>query len=166
MSESTLPSVASLELASLHSTSYEQLTAAAQALVNNRSEAEEIVQEAFARCLDAWTRRGVPASPAAYLHRSVVNVGRNRVRRRVVFRRLNLHPALHPPTELPTIESEQPLLDALSQLPGRQRECLVLRFVLDLPVAEVAEILGIGEGAVKAHTHRGLRALENMQEAE
>lgn len=166
MTEPTIPSAASLELAHLYATSYERLTAAARALVDDMAEAEEVVQEAFARCLDAWTRRGVPTSPSSYLHRSVVNIGRNRVRRRAVRRRLHLRAVHQPPTEPPPIESEQPLLTALADLPRRQRECLALRFVLDLSVAEAAEVLDIGEGSVKAHTHRGLRALERTLEAD
>ena len=51
------------------------------------------------------------------------------------------------------------MLAALAALPGRRREVLVLRFYLNLPVAEVAAILGISEGAVKSATSRGLAAL-------
>jgi RNA polymerase sigma-70 factor (ECF subfamily) len=45
-------------------------------------------------------------------------------------------------------------------LPRRQREALACRFVLELSVAETAELLDISEGSVKTHTHRGLQALQ------
>ena len=48
---------------------------------------------------------------------------------------------------------------ALRQLPPRQREILVLRFYLDLSVAQTAETIGISSGAVKAHTARAMAAL-------
>jgi RNA polymerase sigma-70 factor (sigma-E family) len=50
---------------------------------------------------------------------------------------------------------------ALGKLPARQRAVLVLRYYEDLSGPEIAAVLGISEGAVKAHTHRGLRTLES-----
>ncbi len=51
------------------------------------------------------------------------------------------------------------LAERLATLPTRQREAVVLRHVLDLPVAEVARILGTPEGTAKSHVSRGLAAL-------
>ena len=48
---------------------------------------------------------------------------------------------------------------ALAALPSRRREVLVLRFYLNLPVAEVAAILGISQGRSKSAAARGLAAL-------
>ena len=49
-------------------------------------------------------------------------------------------------------------------LARRQREVLACRYVLELSVAETAVLLSISEGAVKSHTHRGLRALQQRIE--
>jgi RNA polymerase sigma-70 factor (sigma-E family) len=49
---------------------------------------------------------------------------------------------------------------ALQQLTARQRAVVVLRYYEDLTGAEIAAALGISEGAVKAHAHQALRALE------
>lgn len=48
---------------------------------------------------------------------------------------------------------------ALAALPKMQRAVLVLRFLEDRPVREIAELLGIAEGTVKAHTYQGRAAL-------
>jgi DNA-directed RNA polymerase specialized sigma24 family protein len=49
-------------------------------------------------------------------------------------------------------------------LPDRQRQALVLRYWLDLCEREVAETMGISNGAVKSHTSRGLAALARTLE--
>lgn len=48
---------------------------------------------------------------------------------------------------------------ALGELPRKQRAVVVLRYLEDLPEAEVASLLGCSAGSVKTHAHRGLRAL-------
>ena len=49
-------------------------------------------------------------------------------------------------------------------LARRQREVLACRYVLELSVAETAQLLEISKGSVKAHTHRGLQALQQRSE--
>jgi RNA polymerase sigma factor (sigma-70 family) len=56
------------------------------------------------------------------------------------------------------------VLDALQQLPRRQREVLALRYYLDLSEAEIADALGISRGAVKSHASRGSAALRPILE--
>jgi RNA polymerase sigma factor (sigma-70 family) len=53
---------------------------------------------------------------------------------------------------------------ALSALPPRQRLAVVLRHLEDLPVAEVAQVMGCSEGTVKSTTSDGLRALRRALE--
>jgi RNA polymerase sigma factor (sigma-70 family) len=56
------------------------------------------------------------------------------------------------------------LVAAMRRLARRQREVLACRYVLELSVGETAQLLAISEGAVKSHTHRGLRALQQRIE--
>jgi RNA polymerase sigma factor (sigma-70 family) len=58
------------------------------------------------------------------------------------------------------------VIDALRDLPARQREALVLRYYADLSEAEIAEAMGISKGAVKTHTARGIAALKSVLEPE
>jgi RNA polymerase sigma factor (sigma-70 family) len=51
------------------------------------------------------------------------------------------------------------VIAALRNLPGRQREAIVLRYYADLSEAEVAAAMGISCGAVKSHTARAMSAL-------
>src|SRR4249919_1054125 len=60
-------------------------------------------------------------------------------------------------------ESES-LVTAMRTLARRQRQVLACRYVLELTVAETAQLLKISEGSVKAHTHRGLRSLQQRIE--
>jgi len=50
-------------------------------------------------------------------------------------------------------------MQAVRRLPGRQREALVLRFYLDLPEQEIAQIMGVQPSTVRSATHRALKAL-------
>ena len=56
------------------------------------------------------------------------------------------------------------LVSVMRTLPRRQREVLACRYVLELSVAETAQLLEISEGSVKSHTHRGLQSLQQRIE--
>jgi len=59
-------------------------------------------------------------------------------------------------------EERAVLRAALAKVPARQRAAVVLRYIYDLPVAEVAEILGCSTGTVKSQTSHGLIALRKL----
>jgi len=61
-------------------------------------------------------------------------------------------------------ETTHRLLDAVRRLPGDQQECIVLRFLQGLSLAETAAVMHRGEGAVKALQYRATRALEQLLE--
>ena len=58
--------------------------------------------------------------------------------------------------------TNEALLEALSELPTEQRECLVMRFLQGLSIAETAEVLGRSSGAVKQLQLRGVRNLARI----
>jgi RNA polymerase sigma-70 factor (ECF subfamily) len=62
-------------------------------------------------------------------------------------------------------ETSRELAALLDQLPGRQRVAVVLRYVADLPIAEVASVLGCPPGTAKSHVSRGLQRLREIQAA-
>jgi RNA polymerase sigma factor (sigma-70 family) len=58
-----------------------------------------------------------------------------------------------------SVEDRMVVRALLAEMPARQRAVVVLRFMCDLPVDEVAEILGCSEGTVKSQTSAGLGTL-------
>jgi RNA polymerase sigma-70 factor (sigma-E family) len=146
-------------LAALHRAHYPSLVRLACLLLDDRATGEEIVQDAFIRVYHAWAR---VEQPLPYLRTTVLNLSRSRMRRRLVARR-HVEPAERPAAsaeeEHVLLMEHQQVLDAVRALPRRQRECLVLRYYLDLSEAEIATALGISTGSVKSHSHRGMAAL-------
>ena len=92
-----------------------------------------------------------------------MNLCRDGLRRRAVIRRVpatiaeDARPA--DAVALGTAE-QQRVVAAVRALPRRQRECVALRHLLGRSTSDTAEVLGIGEGSVKTHLHRGMAALE------
>ena len=109
-----------------------------------------------------WPRIRRMEQPRAYARRILVNLAldgaRGRARRRS---ELESGPAVSPVAvdPLPAIDMRAELLQALGQLPARQRAVLVLRYFNDLTEAQVAEVLGCSPGTVKSSASRGLARL-------
>lgn len=147
---------------------YSSLVGLARLLVDRREEAEEVVQEAFARTLEGWDRLRDRSDPYPYVRRAVVNLARSGLRRRVVARRRVLEAVpdgVGADVAVLAGESRRELIAALRALPQRQRECVVLRYFEECSTAETASALGISEGAVKTHLHRAMEAMEKTLEA-
>ncbi len=151
----------------LYSANYRSLVRLAAMLVRDAGTAEEVVQDAFVAMHGGWRRLRDPDKALSYLRQSVVNRSRSVLRHRAVVEK-------YAPKGLPDAPSAEAgaigelersaVIDALSGLPARQREALVLRYYADLSEAEIANAMGISRGAVKSHTARGMTALRNVLE--
>jgi RNA polymerase sigma-70 factor (ECF subfamily) len=121
-------------------------------------EAEEVVQEAFTRAAARWSRLRDYDVPEAWVRRVAMNLAadRGRTLRRQTKAILKLRP---PPQVLPASVEALALAEALRTLPVRQRQVLVLHYLVDLPVEEVARTLGMPDGTVKSLLARGRHAL-------
>ncbi len=145
-------------VATLFRRRYPAMVRLAAWLMADSAAAEDVVQDAFVRL--ARTDLTKVDSPDAYLRTTVVNLTRTRQRRNSLARRhriVSLNPVPGPESLL----SDEELVAAVTALPRRQRECVVLRYTEDLPVADIAAALSISAGSVKTHLHRGLTALEH-----
>jgi RNA polymerase sigma-70 factor (sigma-E family) len=125
---------------------------------------EDLVQASLIKLYRAWPQLDTTTTPDAYLNRIMVNTHRSWWRAR--WRREAPVSAL-PEEACGEDAAERHALGlmiraALSRLPRQQRAVLVLRYLADLPEAEVAGILGCSAGTVKTHAHRGLRALRDQ----
>jgi RNA polymerase sigma-70 factor (sigma-E family) len=147
---------------------HRRLLGLAHLLIDDRSAAEEAVQDAFAGLVLAWHRLDDPGSAVTYLNRSVVNAGRSSLARRRRWGALRLVPQspLEPSAEDEVLldERRSQVWQAICALPTRQRQVLVLRYYLDQSEREIAESLGIAPGSVKRHASRALAALSRSME--
>ena len=149
---------------------YASLLRTAYTLLGTREGAEDAVQDAFVSLYRHWGRLRDPGAAEAYVRSAVLNRCRSRIRSLVKERGRAGDPVvpLHAVGSDEVVGSRQDavaIADALRQLPRRQREVVACRYLLELTVAETAETLGISDGAVKRHAHRGLRALHTTLEA-
>ncbi|HEY3832786.1 MAG TPA: SigE family RNA polymerase sigma factor [Acidimicrobiia bacterium] len=134
---------------------------AAFRLLGDREEASDCAQEALTRAYPRWERlrRGEPAS---WVVRVAANLAIDRWRRQQ--RSDRSEPIAEAPHVDESVVTRAVLNAALAELPRRQREVVVLRYVGDFSEAQVASALGISPGAVKQHASRGLAALRNQLE--
>lgn len=126
-------------------------------IVGSVSEAEAIVQDAFAKAFDRWRRVSCYDRPGAWVRRVAI---RDAVR---FAQRERRRPTGDRPTASPDrsahVDGQLHLIGALRTLPPRQRASIVLHHLADWPVAEVADVLGCAEPTVRVHLHRGRAAL-------
>ncbi|HET6166977.1 MAG TPA: SigE family RNA polymerase sigma factor [Marmoricola sp.] len=154
-------SAADAALEQLYVAHYSGLVRMAVLLLRDQALAEDVVQDAFVAVHGRWHRID-PDRASAYLRRAVVNRSRSALRHRtVVARHRPTPPPDAAPADVPVLAAERrtAVLDALAELPARQREVLVLRHYLDLSEADIAATLGISRGAVKSHASRAAASL-------
>lgn len=135
----------------------------ARFFVDDRDAAEDLVQEAFIRLARSAHRIRERERVPAYLRSIVLNLARDHNRRGLVSLRHQPPADPTPPSIDDTMgvkEDQRIVIEALRHLPVRQRDCLVLRYYLELGVSEIAQTLGLSPNSVKTHLSRGLRALE------
>lgn len=126
-------------------------------MLRDQAGGEDVAAEALARAYSRWPAiRDLPHREAWVL-RVVANLALDVMRRhrRPVQRRLSEE-------ESDQVVERVALVQALAGLPRRQREVVVLRYLVDLSEQDVAAVLGMAAGTVKAHSHRGLATLRRQ----
>jgi RNA polymerase sigma-70 factor (sigma-E family) len=130
----------------------------ARLLASDPHEAEDLLQTALLRLTGHWGPR--VADPEAYTRRVLVNLAKDRGRRRLPW---PFAPETLPAGRLPdhadaaVVRDE--LTSALAALPARQRVSVVLRHVEGLSEAETARLMQCSVGTVKSQASRGLARL-------
>jgi RNA polymerase sigma-70 factor (ECF subfamily) len=147
-------------LGELYHACYRRLVAQVYAFTTDLTEAQDVVQEAFARALARPRGLTDVDNPEAWLRTVAVNVVRRRWRRRKLLDAIMLRDRPVARTVEPAPGPERTdLRDALAGIPVTFREVIVLHYFADLPVEEVAAVLGVPVGTVKSRLSRGRAAL-------
>jgi RNA polymerase sigma-70 factor (ECF subfamily) len=117
-----------------------------------RQMAEDVVAEAFARAME---HRGI-RDPLAWIYRTALRLARDELKRE--HRRS---------TDLDTELAQEPsdlrdLIGALRRLSPNQRVAVVLHYEADLPIQEVAHLMGLAPATVRVHLHRARARLRRL----
>ena len=147
------------EFDDFYAASFQRITGQVYAMIGNRDEAQECVQEAFVR---AWAHRkklDKAEHPEAWVRTTAYRLAVSRWRRTMRGKRpADRAVGLATESAAPS-EAHVALVAALKQLPEAQRQALVLHHIADLPVHDVAREVGVSEGTIKARLSRGRAAL-------
>lgn len=136
---------------------FRPLTIQLFAYTSDMATAQDMVQEAFCRALARWKRVADMDDPAAWVRRVAWNLATSRWRRtrtatQFARRQREEHVAAPSPDRVT-------LARALSTLPAQQRRAVILHYLADLPISDIARQEGVAEGTVKSWLHRGRAAL-------
>ncbi len=126
--------------------------------------AEDLVQEALVRAFSRPFYVSRPGAAEAYVRKVMVNVFIDHCRRRSRWTRVALRlPRAEPvPDIAEQVAIRDAVLTAMDGLSARQRACIVLRFYEDLPVADVARVLGVQVGTVSRHLSEAMATLGEL----
>jgi RNA polymerase sigma-70 factor (ECF subfamily) len=144
----------------LYVASYDRLVRVLTLAGGSRSEAEDVVQEAFVRLLGRWPTVSKYEDPEAWVRKVAFRLLSNRARRA-----RNAAAALLRSSHGATVGRSVPSGDgvdidrALATLSSSQRQVVVLHHLLDMPVHQIATELGLPAGTVKSRLARARAAL-------
>ena len=144
--------------ASFYRDEYENVVRTSYLIVHDRQRAEDIAQEAFIQLLSHWNKVSNYQHPGAWVRRVAIRIASRSARRE------RLRSALERETDPPPVFAAQDvdLLNALKQLPTRQRAAVALFYYEDRPLPEVAHILGCSHAAAKVHVFNARRRLAQI----
>jgi RNA polymerase sigma-70 factor (ECF subfamily) len=136
-----------------------RVVALAYGLSGSASAAEELAQDAFLAALRRWDSIGAYEDPGAWVRRVVVNRSVSGVRRRVAEARALIRFANRPapPAALDPVDAE--FWSAVRRLPARQAQVIALHYVDDRAIDDIAALLGIAPGTVKATLFQARKSL-------
>ena len=136
------------------------LTTYAWSLTGELGAAEDLVQEALEAAWRSWDRVAALDRPGAWARRVVgnraVDRGRRAGRERQALGRLAGRAT---PAAVELEPEDDRFWAEVRRLPERQRQAVALHYLEDMPVGDIAEVIGCAAPTVRVHLHRGRRAL-------
>lgn len=139
----------------------------AMSLTGSQDSALDVLQEVWLKVFRGIRKLKDPASLRPWLYSIAHGVAVDRIRRNYSRERAEqIHVEDFDETEEPTFANEEPedVHQALARLGAQQREVLVLHFLKDLSIVEIAGVVGCSEGTVKSRIHYAKKALKKILE--
>lgn len=146
------------EYAAFYRTEFPHVVRTSYLIVHDRQRAEEIAQEAFIQVLAHWGKVSKYERPAAWVRRVAIRMASRSARRE--WLRPAIEQGRSPAPDF--VPQDVDLLNAIKQLPPRQRAAVALFYFEDRPLPEVAEILGCSHSAAKVHVFNARRQLAKL----
>ncbi|GLZ61733.1 SigE family RNA polymerase sigma factor [Micromonospora sp. NBRC 107095] len=138
------------------------VTAQLSAYTGDLGHAQDLAQEAFCRALARWDRLVRYDDPVAWVRQVAWNLARSRWRRLRTARN-HLLRQRRTEAEVAGPTPDRVAIDtALAQLPANHRRAVILHYLADLPISQIAAQEGVAEGTVKSWLHRGRTALAGL----
>jgi RNA polymerase sigma-70 factor (ECF subfamily) len=138
------------------------LVAYARLFTADRGEAEDLVHEAVVKVFSRPRRISDVHAAEGYVRQAIRTIFLDQTRTRRAWRtKEHLLPAATVPSAEHAATAAVDVGQALAALPPRERACAVLRYIDDLPVAEIAASLGISDGSVKRYLSDATRTLRS-----
>jgi RNA polymerase sigma-70 factor (sigma-E family) len=144
---------------------YGEVVRSMRLVAGDHARAEELAQEAFTRACRHWPRVSRLDRPVAWVYVVACNEARRAWRKERRTAPDTAAPERATDDATGTIATVLDVRAALAQLTERQRATVVLRYVADLPLADIADALGCATGTVKATLHQSLAHLRVELEA-
>ncbi|MFE9192688.1 SigE family RNA polymerase sigma factor [Micromonospora sp. NPDC007208] len=141
---------------------FRNVTTQLGAYTGDLSQAQDLAQEAFCRALARWDRLARYDDPVAWVRQVAWNLARSRWRRLRTARNHLLRQRRTEATMAGPTPDRVAIDTALAQLPANHRRAVILHYLADLPVNEIASQEGVAEGTVKSWLHRGRLALAGL----
>lgn len=139
---------------------FPRMVAIGFALSGSRPAAEDLAQDAFIAAHQSWDRIGRYENPQAWVRRVMVNRSVSAYRSRLSEARAILRLGGQRQSVVEPMDPEDAAFwAAVRGLPTRQRQAVVLHYVEDLAVSEIAETLGCAVNTAKAHLHKARKNL-------
>jgi len=137
-------------------------------IVRNRDEAKDLAQEAFIKAYRNRQTFRADSSFYTWVYRIAVNLSLNYINRNRERLAESIEDSdasnfsVEPDTKVEQEEFKKTIDNAIKELPARQRTVFILRHYEEKSHAEIAELLSITEGAVKANYHQAIQKLKGL----
>jgi RNA polymerase sigma-70 factor (ECF subfamily) len=148
-----------------YSATFGRLTVQLHAFTGSHAEAQDLVQEAYCRAFSRWATISKYDDPLAWVRRVAWNLAISRWRRGRL-----LHFWRRDLVGVDTTDGPNPvnidLARALAKLPPNHRQAVVLHYLADMSIVDIANFTGVAEGTVKAWLHRARATLNSLLRTE